>query len=289
MLQVDVFSDVPLRGNPLAVFPDGDGLSDAEMQAIAREMNLSETTFVLPPESPDADYRVRIFTPASELPFAGHPTLGTAHVLLELGRVRPTEGRLHQQTLAGIQAIEVEDAGEEGPLLTMTVPPPKVGPGPPRARIAAALRVPEAALVEEPWTVDVGVVWHVARLDTLERMQGLDPDMAALTELGRETGASLTVFCEAAADPDCALRLRTFAPSAGIPEDPVCGSGNAAVGAVRAEQSPDRASLAYQAEQGIEMGRGGRAHVSADRSADGALRIRVGGRACTLLDGTLSL
>jgi PhzF family phenazine biosynthesis protein len=289
MIQVDVFTERPLGGNPLAVFPDAEGLSDAEMQAIAREMNLSETTFVLPAEAPGADYRLRIFTPASELPFAGHPTLGSAFALLDSGRVAPRGERfvLRQQTLAGVQEIEVsERAGRRR--LTMTLPPPRFEAAPPAALLARALRVDEKEIAGEPATVRVGVGWHVVPLRGLDVVRDLAPDAGRLVEIERSTGHAVTVFCREAEDPACAVRLRSFAPGAGIPEDPVCGSGNGCVGAYLARVSGTRAPLEYVAEQGIEIGRPGRAHVSVDAEADG-WKVRVGGSAVTVVEGELRL
>lgn len=290
LLQVDVFSDRPLLGNPLAVLPEAAGLSDAEMQAIAREMNLSETTFVLPAETPDADYRVRIFTPGSELPFAGHPTLGTAHALLDAGHLA-REGdafTLRQQTLAGVQAIDVRGVGSAR-RYTMTQPTPRFREAPPAEALASALRVRPEDLAGEPLTVSVGVAWHIVPLRSLAIVEALAPDMTALAELERKTGdVATTVFCEEAASPDCAVRVRSFAPAAGIPEDPVCGSGNGCVGAYRARASGAREPLVYRTEQGIEIGREGRVDVRIVPEG-GSYRVEVGGSAVTLLRGTLEL
>lgn len=289
LYQVDVFTDTPLAGNPLAVFPDGVGLDDAEMQQIAGEMNLSETTFVLPPEHAEADYRVRIFTPRQELPFAGHPTLGTAHVALESGLVKG-EGpsfTLRQQTLAGIQPIEV--TGEEGSReYTVTLPVPSFVPGPPLEELCAALRIDPSRVVGEVLTVSVGVSWHVLPLASLEDVRSLDPDMGALAALEKRTGVATTVFCRGAEAPECSVRVRSFAPGDGIPEDPVCGSGNGCVGAYQAHTQMADTPISYLAEQGVEMGRPGRATVRIDEGESG-YRVRVGGRVVTLVTGQLSL
>jgi PhzF family phenazine biosynthesis protein len=289
LLQVDVFTARPLEGNPLAVLPDARGLSSAEMQAIAREMNLSETTFVLPPESPEADYRVRIYTPGSEIPFAGHPTVGTAHALLELGAVarRGKRFSLRQETLAGVQEIEVEE-GAAGCTYTMTQPAPDFAPGPAAEAFSEALRVAREDIVERPQTVSVGVGWHVVPLRSLETVRALEPDMDALATLERTTGVATTVFCMEAERPDCDVRVRSFAPAAGIPEDPVCGSGNGCVGAYIAHAGLGAAPLDYRAEQGSEVGRPGLLRVRVERSGE-SYRIRVGGGAVTVLQGELAL
>lgn len=289
MLQVDVFTDRPLAGNPLGVFVDGVGLSSVEMQAIAREMNLSETTFVLPAEAPDADYRVRIFTPASELPFAGHPTIGTAFALLETGRIasRGPAFSLRQQTLAGVQPIAVRT--EDGRrTFSMTLPAPRFEAAPAVAELARALCIDEKDIAGEPATVVVGVGWHIVALRSLDVVRDLVPDLGRLAEIERRTGHPVTVFCREAEDPTCSVRLRSFAPGAGIPEDPVCGSSNGCVGAYLARASGARTPLAYRAEQGIEIGRPGRASVHVEPDGDGWC-VQVGGTAVTVLEGELRL
>ncbi len=289
LYQVDVFTQTPLTGNPLAVLPDARGISDDEMLAIAREMNLSETTFVLPAEAPGTDYRLRIFTPTGELPFAGHPTVGTAHVALECGLVKDHGARftLHQQTPAGVQEIEVVEASGSRSY-TVTLPTPEFAPAAPVEEICAALRVDPAHVVREPLRVSVGVSWHVVPLASLDVVRSLAPDMSAHAELEARTGVGTTVFCQEAEDPACKVRLRTFVPGGGIGEDPVCGSGNGCVGAYLAHTGMAPAPLAYLAEQGIECGQPGRATVQVDE-LDGRLRVRVGGHVVTLFEGTLSL
>lgn len=286
--QVDVFTREPLAGNPLAVLPDAAGLETAQMQAIAREMNLSETTFVLPAAKAEADYGVRIFTPRSELPFAGHPTIGTAHVLLATGRLKARGERttVRQETLAGIQPIDItRDAG--GPLFTMTQPTPTFAPGPSRDVLARALRIAPDLIAGDPLTIAVGVAWHVVPLAGLDVVRGLEPDMTALAELEAETGVAVTVFARAADTPGCSVRVRSFAPGSGIPEDPVCGSGNGCVGAWLAKNGASL-PLAYRAEQGIEMGRPGEVSVRVDAAGSDYV-VQVGGPAVTVLEATLSI
>ncbi len=286
-LKVDVFTNTPLRGNPLAVFPDARGLDDAAMQSIAREMNLSETTFVLPPSAEGADYRVRIFTPRSELPFAGHPTIGTAHAMLEAGAVRLPPGRtLWQQTAAGIQAIEVNGERRERRYV-MTQPVPSFAAAPPLADVAVALRVPPEAIIAEPLIVSIGIRWIVAPLRDLGTVRNLDPDLSAVERFVGVAG--VTAFCPEAADPACRIRVRTFAPREGIAEDPVCGSCNGCVGAYLARTGlVGPPPLSYVAEQGVEIGRDGRVFVDVD-GGEKALRLRVGGQVITVMDGELRL
>ena len=173
---VDAFSSKPFLGNPVAVVLDAEGLATAEMQAIARWTNLSETTFLLPPTSSEADYRLRIFTPRSELPFAGHPTLGSAHAVLEAGRVMLRAGRLVQECGVGLVRIAVEGDGAER-RLTLALPPAKV-----TALSAADVDELEAVIghriVREvaPAIVDVGAVWVVAQLADADSVLALTPD-----------------------------------------------------------------------------------------------------------------
>lgn len=290
VLQVDVFTTTPLRGNPLAVVPDARGLSPATMQAIAREMNLSETTFVLPPsDGGEADYAVRFFTPRMELPFAGHPTIGTAHALLEIGAVAPKGTgafTLRQQTAAGTLPIDVEGEGPDR-WFTMTQPTPTFAPSPPVADLARALRVAVGDILAEPATVAVGVGWIVVPLRSLGIVRELTPDLDGVAKY--EGVAGITVFCPEAEDPGCRVRVRSFAPREGIIEDPVCGSGNGCVGAylaVTGMMGPP--PLEYVAEQGVEIGRDGRVRVRVE-GPDEALLVRVGGQAVTVLDGELRL
>jgi PhzF family phenazine biosynthesis protein len=149
----------------------------------------------------------------------------------------------------------------------------------------------EAALVGSPRTVEVGVAWHVAQLASLELLEGLEPDMGLLASIECRTGAGTSVFCEGASDPDCAVRVRSFAPGIGIPEDPVCGSGNGCVGAYRAARDRIHEPMVYRAEQGIEVNRPGRVEVRIDPAADASddLRVRVGGEVVTVLEGELRL
>lgn len=289
VLQVDVFTTTPLCGNPLAVVPDARGLSTATMQAIAREMNLSETAFVLPGGAPGADYAVRFFTPRTELPFAGHPTIGTAHALLETGAVA-AKGTgpltLRQQTAAGTLPVDVDGEGRDR-WFTMAQPTPTFAPAPPAADLARALRVRVKDIAAEPAIVAVGVAWIVVPLGSLGTVRDLTPDLDAVARYEGVTG--VTVFCPEAEDPMCRVRVRSFAPREGIIEDPVCGSGNGCVGAYLAATgligSPP---LQYIAEQGVEIERDGRVRVWVEGPKD-ALVVRVGGQAVTVLDGELRL
>ena len=270
--QVDVFSAEPLRGNPLAVVIDGAGLDDARMQALAHWTNLSETTFLLPPTTANADYRVRIFTPRGELPFAGHPTLGSCHPWLEAGGRPHDAGQMVQECGVGLVRIR-----RDGGRLAFAAPPlQRSGPvdAATLAQIARGLRVAPDAIRAAQW-VDNGPGWVAALLADAEAVLALEPDFAALAPL------KLGVAGARAAG-DCAFEVRAFVPGLGVPEDPVTGSLNAGLAQwlIGAGLAPPR----YVASQGARLGRAGRVHVARD-GAD----VWVGGDSVSCIRGTLAL
>jgi PhzF family phenazine biosynthesis protein len=285
---VDVFTSRPLLGNPVAVVMDADGLNTETMQAIANWTNLSETTFVLPPTVPDADYRLRIFTPRSELPFAGHPTLGSAHAILEAGRVAPrASGRLIQQCGVGLVELALDEQGGDRQL-TFLLPPATLQPL--HAADCAELERVLGCKVDvktAPGLVNVGPIWIVAQLNDAAKVLDLRPDFAALAELERRLGVTgLTVFGTHEHADEAAIEVRSFAPSSGIEEDPVCGSGNGSVAAFQWQRGLLPAGgTGYVAAQGRRVGRDGRIKVNVD--ADG--QVRVGGACVTSVDGSLML
>jgi PhzF family phenazine biosynthesis protein len=284
---VDVFTSRPLAGNPVAVVFDADGLDTGAMQAIANWTNLSETTFVLAPTTPAADYRLRIFTPRSELPFAGHPTLGSAHAILEAGRATLREGgRLVQQCDIGLVDVTVED-GADGRQLTFALPSAQVKPLP--AADAAELELILGCKLNQeaaPAIVNVGPIWIVLPMTDAAAVLNLQPDFARLAAFERRLGVTgLTVFGRYPQG-DVAVEVRAFAPSCGVEEDPVCGSGNASVAAYHWERGLLPAGgTAYVATQGRRVGRDGRVKVQV--GADG--QVRVGGSCITCVDGRLAL
>lgn len=272
--QVDVFTAVPYKGNPVAVVLDGAGLSDAEMQAFANWTNLSETTFVLPPSDPAADYRVRIFTPKAELPFAGHPTLGTAHAVLEAGLAAARQGKLVQECAVGLVDLTVSERG-----LSFRLPRYAV----------TALDDPEAsawlgegvALIGGPQAVDVGPVWLIAQLADVAALEQLAHDPARLTRYYERTGMTgATIY---ALDGDRVV-VRSFAPGDGIPEDPVCGSGNAAVAAWRLVSGQVQPGDSYVASQGRQIGRDGYITVRFE-----GRDVHIGGQCVTCVEGQVTL
>jgi len=285
--QVDVFTQRPFLGNPVAVILGADGLDDAQMQRIAAWTNLSETTFVLRPSTVAADYRLRIFTPAGELPFAGHPTIGSAHAVLESGFVVPDSPALRQECPAGVLSLTVEGSGPDRQIFVRA----------PATRIvrdcaglsdtiSAALGAPIVAN-PAPLAIDVGPVWLVAYMEDTESIRRLQPDMAAVAQLSRDLGLSgITVF---SLDPaaDAAAHVRTFAPAMGIAEDPVCGSATATIAAYLAETGLiEETGDSYLVSQGTELGRDGRISV---RVEDGGRSITFGGCAVTAIDGRIEV
>jgi len=281
---VDVFTRQPFLGNPVAVVLDAEGLDTAAMQAIARWTNLSETTFLLPPTTPGADYRLRIFTPRSELPFAGHPTLGSAHAALEAGRVTPRNGRLVQECGVGLVNLAVQGEGDDR-RLTFGLPPATVTP----LRLAdvdALEGVLGHAILREvpPAIVNVGAVWVVTQLPSVASLLVLKPDFARSAAFERRLGVTgVSVFAVHDAG-EAAIEVRSFAPSCGVDEDPVCGSGNGSVAVFRRDRGQLAAGGAsYTAAQGQCVGRAGRVAVHVD--ADG--KVVLGGACVTCVDGTL--
>jgi PhzF family phenazine biosynthesis protein len=270
--QVDVFTTTPYFGNPVAVVLDGDGLSTEEMQRVARWTNLSETTFVLPPEASTADYRVRIFTPVLELPFAGHPTLGTCHAWLENGGVAHDPAAVVQECEAGLVAVAQTDAG-----LAFKAPPLlRTGPvdDETTAEVLRALGLGRSDVVDLAWA-DNGPGWIAVLLESAEAVLAVRP-----------TYADLDIGVAGAHPPGSpeAFEVRAFFPKDGVlAEDPVTGSFNASL--AQWLIGAGRASAPYVARQGTALGRAGRAHITQDEGGD----IWVGGGTVTCVAGTVEL
>ena len=270
--QVDVFTDVALRGNALAVVHDADGLSDTRMQEFARWTNLSETAFLLKPSDPQADYRVRIFTPARELPFAGHPTLGSCHAWLEQGGTARHAHEVVQQCQVGLVRIR-RGAGR----LAFAAPPRK-RTGPVEAdvleRIVRSLHIDAAAIKASQW-VDNGPGWVAVMLNSRDELLAIKPDYAAMH--GLELGAVAPW-----ADGDAQFEVRAFVPDNGGYEDPVTGSLNASL--AQWLIGDGLAPPSYIASQGTALGRAGRVHLERDGET-----IWVGGGSVSCIRGQVAL
>lgn len=271
--QVDVFSSVPFKGNPLAVIAGADGLDDDKMRAIASWTNLSETTFLLRPQDPAADYRVRIFTPVRELPFAGHPTLGSCHVWLALGG-RPKTDAVVQECGAGLVRIK-----RDGARLAFAAPPlRRSGEVEPdlRARIARALGITDAAIQAAQW-VDNGPGWVAVRLGSRSEVLALKHDASVL---GDQSLGVVAPWDAARDGHEVQFEVRAFMGRGG--EDPVTGSLNASLAQwlIGSGVAPAR----YVAAQGTVLGRAGRVHVAQDGEA-----TWIGGDVTTCIAGTITL
>ena len=291
----DVFTPVPLTGNAVAVFPEAKGLTAVEMQAIARELALSETVFVFPPGDSRHTRKVRIFTPGMELPFAGHPTLGTAHVLVATGRVPAAADNLTLVLEEGVGPVRVRVRVRDGaPIFTQleTAQLPEPGPPPPDAMAAARLLSLDVAdLVAPPhhaatWSAGVPFTFiQVRGRDALKRAR-LDPTLWA-AQLEDSGAPHVYVFTLEPAE-GCDVQARMFAPAMGITEDPATGAGAAALPGILGHLDPrPTASLRWTVRQGVEMGRPSVLHVEADKQDGLLLAVRVGGETVLVSEGTL--
>jgi PhzF family phenazine biosynthesis protein len=307
--QVDVFTATPYLGNPLAVVLDGSGLSDAAMQHFAHWTNLSETTFVLPPSpagaAAGADYRVRIFTPAAELPFAGHPTLGSCHAWLQAGGTPRAKDEIVQE--CGVGLVKLRRDGTRlafaAPALRRSTPSPAL-----LAQVAAALGLQTAQIVAAQ-LLDNGPTWLGLLLDSQQTVLQVAPDFLALKGLVSGIGVGIAsveaaqpapaliarsnrearAFGAHAADKPSSteaapeLEVRCFADDLGVSEDPVTGSFNASLAQwlIADGLAPSR----YLAAQGCCLGRAGRVHIEQDASG----QVWVGGDSVTCIDGRITL
>ena len=279
--QIDVFSDHPGDGNPVAVVLEAEDLSDADMRRFAAWMNLSETTFLLPPteagRAQGADYRLRIFSPQGELPFAGHPTLGTCHAWLQAGNAPRQEGLVVQECALGLVRIRREDhtLAFAAPPLKRSAPSPALVP-----LIASALGVRPAQILGTQ-LLDNGPVWLGMLLDSADTVLGLQPDHARLMDLGQSVGV-VHVGPHASDTSRPGVVVRAFAAPMGNREDPVTGSLNASLAEWLIAEG--LAPHHYQVAQGECLGRAGRVHIRQDEH-----QVWVGGRSVTCIEGTVLL
>jgi PhzF family phenazine biosynthesis protein len=299
--QVDVFTATPYLGNPLAVVLDGAGLSDVEMAAFARWTNLSETTFILPSAKPEADYKVRIFTPGGELPFAGHPTLGTCHAWLEAGN-KPKNKLIVQECPAGLVRIQQNPSGLAFAAPTLKRSAPSATQ---LAQIAGALGLKSPQIIAAQ-LLDNGTTWLGLLLDSTDTVLALTPNHLELKNIGVKVGVAGAYIANNAtqliakssrearafgvnttvaktSEEQIDLEVRGFAAPVGVYEDPVTGSLNASLAQWLIEDGYMPAS--YVAAQGICLDRAGRVHISRDAAG----QVWVGGAVVTCIDGMVKV
>jgi trans-2,3-dihydro-3-hydroxyanthranilate isomerase len=298
--QVDVFTEEPFGGNPLAVFPDAEGLNAGEMQRLTREMNLSETTFVLPPETKDADFKVRIFTPAKEIPFAGHPVVGTHWVLAHLGRVELSEPLTQVRFELGVgvlpASLYITDGRVDRVVMTQGHPAFHAVLGD-VGDLAKGLGLAPEAITETGLPVrpvSTGMPQLIVPVRSLGEVQALNPahlNVQAISRTCQRVGAEETVlvFSLETERPEADVHVRFFAPTYGIPEDPATGSANGALGAylVKHRAVPVGEPTTYiVSEQGAEMSRPSTLFIEVDSSHQEPIAVRVGGRVVPVIEGT---
>lgn len=290
-LQLDVFADRPGAGNPLAVVLDADGLDDAQMQAIARWTRLPETTFVFPPSQPGASYRIRMFSPRREVPFAGHPSVGTAHVVLEAGLASVQDGGLVQEGVAGLLPLSVDGNGATRTIAVRT----------PRARVVEVTTAADARLAAAlaglplgavpPALVDGGRRWWLAELADEAALRSATPDWAAIAQLAEATQSmGLCAFARADAGRDYDLVVRAFVGAPAQFEDAASGAANATLAAwlkhndaLPGRDDPDTASHRYTVSQGREVGFDARLQLRVDGDGE----VWSGGHICNVVRGTI--
>ncbi|MBB3105213.1 PhzF family phenazine biosynthesis protein [Azomonas macrocytogenes] len=285
--QVDVFTAERFKGNPVAVVLEADGLTDEHMQQIANWTNLSETTFVIATTSAEADYRVRIFTPRSELPFAGHPTIGTAHALMEAGIIVPTEGALVQECGAGLVKLEVSVDEANQQRIAFELPEAKFTPLN-DSEVDELEAILGTAIVRDrrPALVDVGARWILAQLPDAQAVLVNGPEFERMCVQNIQAKATgVVIFGKHIDNGLPGVEVRAYAPACGVNEDPVCGSGNGAMAAfIRHTKQTDYFGRSLLASQGVKVGRAGFIHLTIGDDV-----ITVGGQAVTCIDGSISI
>lgn len=294
----DVFTDVRFTGNPLAVVPDARAIPEHRLLDVAREFNYSETTFVYPARQRGHTRQVRIFTPAGEVPFAGHPTLGTAHVLASIGEIALTADRTHVVFEEGVGAVPVVVHAEHGTpvFVQLSVAKlPEVGPPPPdRAGLARVLSLDPTDLLEEPWqpqAFSCGLPFLFVPLRDRAALARAQVALAEWERVLRTTWApEIFVFAREHERPGADVHARMFAPGLSVPEDPATGSAAAALAGYLAARDPLRdGTRHWTVTQGVEMGRPSLLQVEADVTAGTVSAVRVGGASVLVSDGLIAV
>ncbi|MGH7217686.1 MAG: PhzF family phenazine biosynthesis protein [Nitrospiraceae bacterium] len=298
--QADVFTGVPFGGNPVAVFPNAQGLNDFELQQIAREMNLSETVFVLPPTDQAAVVRLRIFTPTLEIPFAGHPVLGTFYVLAQLGLIGVTDGttRVMQECNIGLFPVEIHAQDGEVTRVVMTQPKPlflgTVDEMEDLLHIAKALGLPKYQIVDTKapvMVVSTGLPVAIVPVRALTAVRSIEPDSAAIVDMCERFGTNgIMVYTTMTVEDHATVHTRMFAPAIGILEDPATGSASGAMGAYLVHNGLVEVGPLTEIiiEQGYEIGRPSRILVQVESDDDAIQTVKVGGQVVMVVEGTLT-
>jgi trans-2,3-dihydro-3-hydroxyanthranilate isomerase len=299
--QADVFTDEPFGGNPVAVLPDASGLTDEELQKIAREMNLSETVFVFPPTDPRAAAKVRIFTPKQEIPFAGHPILGTFFVLGKLKQITLTEPitQLFYECNIGVFPIELRVHKNVILRVVMTQPKPeflgKVDAPDALPAIANALGMDKRAVSDAKFPIEVvstGLPVVIVPVRTLTAVRSIVPNPTAITDFCARHGANgIMVFTTVTVDEFSTVHTRMFASPIGILEDPATGSASGALGAYLVQNGVVEVALTTEiiSEQGYEMDRPSRIIIQVESDDDMIQEVKVGGEVVMVIEGTINL
>ena len=298
--QADVFTAQPFGGNPVAVFPEAQGLTDDELQQIAREMNLSETVFVFPPSDPAAVVRLRIFTPTQEIPFAGHPVVGAMHVLAQLGMIATPEPvtRVVQECNIGCFPVDLLTRDGKVMRVVMTQPPPqfleRIDDTEDLYLVAAALGIPKHTITDTKWSLEVvstGLPVLIVPVRTLTAVRSINPDPSAIVNLCGRFGANgIMAFTTVTVEPFSNVHARMFAPAIGIPEDPATGSASGALGAYLVQNKiVDFGPLTeIVIEQGYEVDRPSRILVEVESNGDAIETVKVGGQCVMVVEGMLN-
>ena len=291
--QIDVFTNTPFSGNPLAVFFDVEDLSSLTMQAIAQEMNLSETIFVLPPCDMPADFSVKIFTPEKEIPFAGHPTIGTAHILRETGRVISGDHSIKLSMKAGIITVT---QGLIDNLLFMDQPLPGYLPVLDCAeKIGNVLNIPTSSIKLSRYPIQIvstGLPVLLVPINSIKLLEKIEINVSELDKFLHSLGVEmLYAFTDETLNPSAKIHARMFAPPLGILEDPATGSAAGAMGAYIFKHKivPENNLKNIIIEQGYKMGRPSSIHVEIYHEYNEIKKIRVGGESVTVIEGFIKI
>ncbi len=298
--QADVFTDRPFGGNPVAVFPNAEGLTDRQFQQIAREMNLSETVFVLAPTNPAAAVKLRIFTPTQEVPFAGHPVLGSFFVLAKLERLGQKSGTTRYVYECNLGSFTIEVQIREGEILKVVMWQPRpqflgtIHEAKDLFEVANALGLPKTQITQTNIPVEVvstGMPIIIVPVRTLTAVRSIVPNITAINELCARHGAKgLMAFTTMTVEAASAVHTRMFAPLIGVPEDPATGSASGALGAYLVQNGVVEVGPTTEilAEQGYELERPSRILIQVESDDDAVQDVKVGGQAVMVVEGTLS-